>query len=93
LLRNGDKEPAQDTAGLEAQLMTTRGLLWVAMVAALLGAAPALAETRPGQPKDSGVTQKGQDAPPKAQPTQTKPKVAPGKAKPFLGGAGDGQSI
>jgi hypothetical protein len=73
--------------------MTTRGLLWVAMVAALLGAAPALAETRPGQPKGSDVTQKGQGAPPNAQPTQTKPKATPGKAKPFQGSSGDGQSI
>ena len=73
--------------------MTGRGLLWFAMVSALFAAAPALAESRPGQPKGSDVIQKGQDAPPKAQPTQTKPKAPPGKAKPFQQGSGDGQSI
>jgi hypothetical protein len=63
------------------------------MVAAPLAAAPALAETRPAQPKGPGVIQKGQDAPPKASPGQTKPKAPPSKTKPFIGGTEDGSGI
>jgi hypothetical protein len=73
--------------------MTPRAFLWFCMVAALLAAAPALAETRPAQPKGPGVIQKGQDAPPKTSPGQTKPKAPPSKTKPFVGSGDDGQSI
>lgn len=56
-------------------------------------AVPALAETRPTQPKGSSVTLKVQDAAPRAQtgPKKTKPPV--GKAKPFLGGTDEGTGI
>jgi hypothetical protein len=70
-----------------------RAMHWFAMVLALLGAVPALAETRPSQPKGSGVIQKGQDAAPKAQPGQTKPRPPADKAKPFIGGSDDGTGI
>ncbi|MBM3621369.1 MAG: hypothetical protein FJX20_11850 [Alphaproteobacteria bacterium] len=73
--------------------MSGRALLWFAMGVAMLAAAPALAETRPIQPKNPGVTQKGQDAPPKVQPSQTKPKAPPGKTKPFMSGGSDGIGI
>ncbi|MBM3621368.1 MAG: hypothetical protein FJX20_11845 [Alphaproteobacteria bacterium] len=65
------------------------------LAATLLAAGPAFAETRPAQPKSPGVTQKGQDAPPKVQPSQTKPRTPPGKTKPFMtGGFGsDGTGI
>lgn len=63
------------------------------MVLAALVAAPALAETRPDKPKGSGVIQKGQDTPSKAQPGQSKPKAPPPKTKPFVGGSDDGTGI
>jgi hypothetical protein len=65
----------------------------ILLAATLLAVTPAFAKTRPAQPKGPGVIQKGRDAPPKAQPSQTKPKAPPGKAKPFVGGSDDGQSI
>jgi len=73
--------------------MAGRGLLWFFMAATLLAAAPALAETRPAQPKGPGVIQKGPAAPPKAQSGQAKPKAPTGKAKPFQGSGEDGQGI
>lgn len=63
------------------------------LAATLLAANPASAETRPTQPKGPGVIQKGQDAPPKGQPSQTKRKTSPAKPKPFIGGSFDGESI
>ena len=72
--------------------MTRRALLWFAMVAAPLGAAPALAETQPDHPRNPDVAQKWHDAKPKAEPgqTRTKPPVcrsacsrsSSGRAKP-----------
>ncbi len=73
--------------------MSGRAVLWIAMGAAMLAAASALAETRPVQPKNPGVIQKGQDAAPKVQPGQTKPRTPPAKPKPFVGGTDDGSSI
>lgn len=73
--------------------MTGRALLWFAVLAALLGAAPALAETRPSQPRTSDAIQKGKDASPGTQPRPANPRPATAKPKPFLGGSQEGTGI